>query len=358
MKKTFIIAEAGANHNRDWDMATQLIREASDAGADAVKFQTYSSETLYSRYTPDFAGYKNITKLIKDIELPRSWQKDLKLYCDDLGIEFMSTPFDEKAVEELYELGVKRFKIAGFESTDPRWVKHVATTGLPLIISMGTGANYDTILKIQEWILGPSVINDPKIHLGTFDFSDNPDVTYLHCNSAYPTPFKDINLGNLRYLKRLSENHKWLRNTKIGLSDHTEGILIPPLAVALGAEVIEKHYTLSRTLKGPDHSFAIEPHELRQMVANIRIAEKCLSVKKSVYTESEKEFSKGRRSVVASHKIRKGEVLTENNITTKRPLLENSIPALNYYEVLGMVARKDLQEDEILKSGYILQPKN
>ena len=350
----FIIAEAGANHNRDWDMATQLIREASDAGADAVKFQTYSSETLYSRYTPAFAGYKNITKLIKDIELPRSWQKDLKLYCDDLGIEFMSTPFDEKAVEELYELGVKRFKIAGFESTDPRWVKHVASTGLPLIISMGTGANYDTMLKIQEWILGPSVMNDPKIHLGTFDFSDNPDVTYLHCNSAYPTPFEDINLGNLRYLKGLSDNHKWLRNTKIGLSDHTEGILIPPLAVALGAEVIEKHYTLSRALEGPDHPFAIEPSELKQMVLDIRNTEKCLGTKYGIYTESEKGFSKARRSVVASRDIKKGQTITDKDVTTKRPFLENSISAVDYYEIIGMTSSKDLKEDEILTPGDLV----
>jgi N,N'-diacetyllegionaminate synthase len=358
MKKTFIIAEAGANHNRDWDMACQLIREASDSGADAVKFQTYSSETLYSRYTPDFAGYKDITKLIKDIELPRSWQKDLKLYCDDLGIEFMSTPFDERAVDELYDLGVKRLKIAGFEATDPRWVKYVASTGLPLIISLGTGATHNTMTEVQQWILGPEVMGDPKIHLGTYDFSNNPDVTYLHCNSAYPTPLDDINLGSIKIFKNLSKNHKWLKNTKVGLSDHTTGILIPPLAVAMGASVIEKHYTLSRSLDGPDHTFAIEPNELRQMVSNIRDTERCLGVKNQVYTESEKEFSKGRRSVVASQKIKKGDVLTENNITTKRPLLEDSIPALNYYEVLGMIAKKDLQEDEILKSGYILSSRN
>ena len=122
-KKTFIIAEAGANHNRDFDIAKKLIDSAVDAKCDAVKFQTYSSETLYVKNTPDFAGYKNINKLIKDIELPRHWQKDLKLYCDDEGIEFMSTPFDEKAVDELYEIGVKRLKIAGFEATDPRIVK-------------------------------------------------------------------------------------------------------------------------------------------------------------------------------------------------------------------------------------------
>tara|TARA_R110000824_G_scaffold100221_3_gene238338 strand:+ start:3640 stop:4707 length:1068 start_codon:yes stop_codon:yes gene_type:complete len=343
----FIIAEAGANHNRDWEMATRLIEAAKESGSDAVKFQTYSAETLYSKFTPDFAGYTNITKLIKNIELPRSWQKDLKLYCDDLGIEFMSTPFDERAVEELYELGVKRFKIAGFEATDPRWVKFVASTGLPLVISLGTGANTDTMLETQKCVLGTSITEDPRVHLGTFDFSNNPDVTYLHCNSAYPTPFEDINLGSLQAMRRLSENHKWLKNTKVGLSDHTTGIIVPPLAIALGAKVIEKHYTLSRTLNGPDHSFAIEPQELKEMVDNIRIAEKCMGTKEGVYTRSEKSFSTARRSVVACSSIKKGEMLTELNITTKRPLLDDSVPASNYYDIIGHTAAADIGEDEI-----------
>jgi sialic acid synthase SpsE len=346
--KVFVIAEAGANHNRDWETAKSLVRAAHSAKADAVKFQTYSSNTLYSKYTPPFAGYEDIPKLIRDIELPRSWQRDLKLYCDDLGIEFMSTPFDERAVEELYELGVKRLKIAGFESTDPRWVKHVASTGLPLIISMGTGANYNTMLQIQEWILGPNIMNDPKIHLETFDSSNNQDITYLHCNSAYPTPLEDANLGNLKHLKRLSENHKCLRNTKIGLSDHTEGILVPPLAVALGAQVIEKHYTLSRASVGPDHPFAIEPDELKQMVSNIRCAEQCLGVKEGIYTESEKVLMQARRSVVAARDIAAGEILSRDNITTKRPCLENSIPAIDYFDVLGKRTSKNIKEDTIL----------
>ena len=136
--ETFVIAEAGANHDRNFNQALRLIDVASDAGANAVKFQTYSADTLYSKHTPDFAGYKNITKLIKDIELPREWQKDLKQYCDELDIEFMSTPFDEKAVDELVSLGVKRLKIAGFESTDWRFVDMIASTGLPLIISFVT----------------------------------------------------------------------------------------------------------------------------------------------------------------------------------------------------------------------------
>ena len=157
----FVIAEAGANHNNNFEQAKTLIDIAHTSGADAVKFQTYSSETLYSKHTPDFAGLKNISKLIKDIELPREWQKDLKQYCDSIGIEFMSTPFDELAVRQLVELGVKRLKIAGFESTDPRFVKMVAATKLPIIVSAGIGSNILSIQNIIDWIT--SVNNGPNI---------------------------------------------------------------------------------------------------------------------------------------------------------------------------------------------------
>jgi len=349
--KCFIVAEAGANHDRNESQAFRLIDEAVRAGTDAVKFQTYSSDTLYSKYTPDFAGYSNIPKLIKDIELPRSWQKTLKSYCDDNGIEFMSTPFDERAVDELYKLGVKRFKISGFECTDPRFVKYVASTGLPLIISLGIGTTLDTLFQIQRWILDVDDVED--VHLGTYDFSNNPDITYLHCNNAYPTPFKDINLGTMLDMKNYVKNHKWFVNTKIGLSDHTEGILVPPIAVAMGAKVVEKHYTVDRNLPGPDHSFAIEPDELKQMVENIRIAENVSDRKSNRYTESETGFSMARRSLVVCSDVKSGDILTEDNVTTKRPLLEDSIPAIEYYNMLGKTINVNLKNDEIIKWGMI-----
>tara|TARA_B100000927_G_scaffold239292_1_gene200369 strand:- start:107 stop:700 length:594 start_codon:yes stop_codon:yes gene_type:complete len=197
-------------------------------------------------------------------------------------------------------------------------------------------------------------MSDPRIHLGTMDFKNNPDVTYLHCNSAYPTPYEDINLRNISILKRMSENHKWLKNTKVGLSDHTLGILVPPLAVAMGAQVIEKHYTLNKNLEGPDHPFAIEPDELKQMVLDIRNTEKCLGTKYGIYTESEKNFSKARRSVVASRDIKKGQTITDKDITTKRPFLENSISAVDYYETIGKTSSRDLKEDEILTPGDLV----
>ena len=326
MKPTFIIAEAGANHNRNFDQAIKLIEIAKSSGADAVKFQTYSSETLYSKNTPDFAGYKNLNKLIKDIELPREWQKDLKLYCDMIGIEFMSTPFDEKAVDELFNLGVKRLKIAGFEATDIRFLNIAASTKLPLIISAGIGCSLDFISKIEEVCYSRGC----------------NDLTILHCNNAYPTPQKDINLNTIKDIK------SYYPLVKVGLSDHTMNTLTPSLAVAMGAEVIEKHYTISRQLPGPDHPFALEPHQLKEMIDNIRLTEVSLGRKKEQYTESETNFSKARRSIVAKNYINVGEILTADNITTKRPFLEGNIPASEWENIIGKKSSKDYKPDDFI----------
>ena len=325
---TFVIAEAGANHNRNLDQAKKLIDVAVEAGADAVKFQTYSSNTLYSKNTPNFAGYKDINNLIKSIELPREWQTVLYQYCNDSGIEFMSTPFDEKAVSELVEIGVKRLKIAGFESTDPRFVKMVASSQLPIIVSAGIGSNLNSIQNIIDWIT---------------EVNPNPEITILHCNNAYPTPDSDINLN------RIGEIRKNYKHVKVGLSDHTEGILAPCLAVAKGAVCIEKHFTLSRKLPGPDHPFAIEPKQLAEMIRNIRITEKMCSNTTSLLTDSEKEFEKAMRSVVISREIKSGGILTLDNCTTKRPMLEECIPAAEYYKILGKKVVRDLKEDCLLR---------
>lgn len=333
MKKTFIIAEAGANHNRDFNQALKLIDVAVDAGADVCKFQTYSSETLYSKNTPDFAGHKNIIKLIKDIELPREWQKDLKQYCDENGIEFMSTPFDEQAVDELVNIGVKRLKIAGFESTDYRFVDMVASTGLPIILSLGIGFDIryiDNIFNITS--------------------KYNNNLTLLHCNNAYPTPMEDIHLNTITSLINgfLGE-----RVSAVGLSDHTESTITPALAVAKGATVIEKHYTLDKSLSGPDHSFALEPQQLKQMIYFIREAEKTILPSKidsnNLFTESEKEYSAGMRSVVAKTSIKKGDIFTIDNITTKRPFLEGCIPASKFFNLIGKTSTQSYKYDDFIK---------
>ena len=322
---TFIIAEAGANHNKDFNQALKLIDVAKESGASAVKFQTYSSETLYSKNTPDFAGYKNINQLIKDIELPRKWQKDLKQYCDEIGIEFMSTPFDEQAVDELVGLGVKRLKIAGFESTDWRFVDMVASTGLPLIISLGIGFK-------EEYL---DIINAI-----TRDY--NNDVTLLHCNNAYPTPTSDINLNTIPYLIKNT-------NCKIGLSDHTTSTLTPAIAVAAGATTIEKHFTLDKNLPGPDHAFALEPNQLKEMIDKIAFAEIMMGGIKGEYSKSELNFTKARRSIVAKSNIKVGDLLTVDNITTKRPYLEGNVAASEWFNILGKKSSKNYKPDDFIK---------
>jgi sialic acid synthase SpsE len=322
---TFIIAEAGANHNKNFKQALSLIDVAKEAGANSVKFQTYSSETLYSKNTPDFAGYKNINQLIKDIELPREWQKDLKQYCDGKDIEFMSTPFDEKAVNELVNLGVKRLKIAGFESTDFRFIDMVASSKLPLIISLGIGFQMNYLCKI-------------------FDIASKygNELSFMYCNNAYPTPIEDVGIAIVKQLS-LDMRYNW------GLSDHTESTLTPSLAVAAGATIIEKHFTLSKYLPGPDHSFALEPNELKEMIQYVRFAEKSLlKISSNSISNSEQPFQQAMRSVVAKKSIKKGDIFTIDNITTKRPFLKNNIPASEFEWTLGKTANKEYNEDDFI----------
>ena len=322
---TFIIAEAGANHNRNFNQALSLIDVAVESGANACKFQTYSSETLYSKNTPNFAGYKNINRLIKDIELPREWQKYLKQYCDEKGIEFMSTPFDEKAVDELVGLGVKRLKISGFESTDFRFVDMVASSKLPLIISLGIGFKINYLGKIFE--IAEKYGNE---------------LSFLHCNNAYPTPIEDVGINIIKQLSQ-DTRYKW------GLSDHTESPFTPALAVAAGATIIEKHFTLSKKLPGPDHPFALEPKELSEMVKYIRFAEKSIQRQTSDgVSDSEQPFIGAMRSVVAKKSIIKGEILTLDNITTKRPFLEGNISASDFRWTLGTKASKNYKFDDFI----------
>ena len=323
---TFVIAEAGANHNRDFNQALKLIDVAKESGASAVKFQTYSSETLYSKNTPDFAGYKNINQLIKNIELPREWQKDLKQYCDEQSIEFMSTPFDEQAVDELVNLGVKKLKIAGFESTDWRFVDMVASTGLPLIISIGIGFNLREIGYILDIVE-----------------KYGNDLTLLHCNNAYPTPIKDINLNSMKALQDFKNVNS------IGLSDHTMSTLTPALAVAAGATTIEKHFTLDKKLPGPDHAFALEPDQLKEMIDEIIMTEIMMGSIKDGYSESELNFTKARRSIVAKSNIKIGDILTIDNITTKRPYLEDNVAASEWFNILGKKSNQNYNTDDFIK---------
>ena len=223
----------------------------------------------------------------------------------------------------MVDIGVKRIKIAGFEATDPRFVSMVSETGLPVIMSAGIGSSIKTIDKMMNICYKNGV----------------KDITILHCNNAYPTPQREINLETITALKNV------FPRTPVGLSD-------PAMAVCLGASTIEKHYTLSKRLPGPDHSFALEPDELKEMIDNIKTAEESMGVKKE-YSKSENENKKAMRSVVARREIKSGETLTTDNITTKRPMLEDSIPASEYYKMLGRKAATDIGEDSLLKRGML-----
>ncbi len=327
MNKTLIISEAGANHNQDFDTAKKLINVAAKAGSDICKFQTYTAEKLFSSKAKAVNGYNNIHKIFKKMELKRNWQKDLKLYCEDQGIEFMSTPFDEEAVDELYSLGVKRFKISGFESTDLRFIKYVASTKKPLIISAGLGTDINFINEIL------SVCNEVK----------NYDITILHCNNAYPTPLVDTNLLTI---PEIIKKYK----ISVGFSDHTEGITAPVVAVSLGATVIEKHFTLSRKQKGLDHFFALEPIQLEKMIKKIRETELMLHMKKGI-SESETKNIEGQRSLVAKINLKKGDTLTTENITTKRPYYSGAVHAKDYFNVTN---NKYKLKRNVLKDDFIL----
>ena len=328
--KTFVIAEAGANHDRKFKQALRLIDVAAEAGASAVKVQTYSSNNLYAKNTPNFAGYENINKLISEIELPREWQADLKQYCDEKHIEFMSTPFDEQAVDELYNLGVKRIKIAGFEATDPRIVRYAASTKLPLIVTAGIGVDLVWIQKIIDWVVMENT---------------SPDITFLHGNNAYPTPFSDVCLKQIENIK----NMNYSQDIAVGISDHSIGTLVPPIAVALGATTVEKHFTLSRFLPGPDHAaHALEPNELKQMVSDIINVEQSLTHRKHSISQSEKQYRNALRSVVTVEPMQAGDVITLEKITTKRPAISNHIPASDYYDIVGKRLTRDVGADCIL----------
>ena len=321
--KTFVIAEAGSNHNQDFGMAIELIDVAADAKADAVKFQTYSAETLYSKRTPEFSYLKgqNVYDLVKSIELPRDWQQELAEYADKKGIIFLSTPFDYAAVDELDEIGVPAFKFASPEIVDLELLKYTASKQKKMIISTGM-ANLDDIEDAVNTVR--SVGND--------------DMVLLHCNSLYPTPPEVVNL-------RAMETMREAFNLPVGFSDHTLGIHISLAAVAMGACVIEKHFTLDRSLNGPDHSFAIEPDELKEMVRCIREIDnaKGSGIKERSDLEGEMCLKAG-RSIHAKVDIQKGIKITKEMLVVKRP--GYGIKPKFIDTVVGREAMKDIKEDE------------
>ena len=326
----YVIAEAGANHNRDLDTARRLIDVAVEAGADAVKFQTYTGSDLYSTKTPRFdylgaMGERPIHELLDDLALPREWQPILAEHARSQGIEFLSSPFDRAAVDELDAIGVAAFKIASFELVDLPLIEYTASKGRPIIFSTGM-ANLGEIEEALAVARGA----------GADQFC------LLQCASLYPAPPHVMNLRALATMRAAFD-------VPIGLSDHTLGIHIAPAAVALGAELVEKHFTLDRTSPGPDHPFAIEPDELRQLVHDIREVEAALGDGRKTGPsdeEAEEMYAKARRSLVAACDIATGTAITREMLTVKRPGF--GIKPRFLEAVVGRVASTDIEADEVI----------
>jgi sialic acid synthase SpsE len=325
----FVIAEAGANHNRDLAMGKALIDVAAEAGADAVKFQTYSAETLYSKHTPRFSYLEGVSAketwdLIKEIELPREWQADLAAHAARRGIRFLSTPFDHRAVDELAALGVPAFKIASFEIVDLPLIGHAAARGRPMILSTGL-ASYEDIADA----------------LGACAAAGNREVALLQCASLYPAPPARMNLRAMATMRQAF-------GVPVGLSDHSLGIHVAVAAAGLGASIVEKHFTLDRGLPGPDHPFAIEPGELRDMVRQIREVEAALGdgLKLGPAPEEMEMHDKARRSLVAARAIPRGTVIDRSMIAIKRPGFGIRPKFIDL--VVGRTARVDVAEDAVL----------
>ena len=325
----FVIAEAGANHNRDLAMGVELIDVAAEAGADAVKFQTYSAETLYSKHTPRFSYLEGVSDketwdLIKEIELPREWQADLAAHAARRGIRFLSTPFDYRAVDELAALGVPAYKIASFEIVDLPLIGYAAARGRPMILSTGL-ATYEDIADA----------------LGACAAAGNREVVLLQCASLYPAPPARMNLRAMATMRQAF-------GVPVGLSDHSLGIHVAVAAAGLGAAIVEKHFTLDRTLPGPDHPFAIEPGELRDMVRQIHEVEAALGdgLKLGPAPEEREMHEKARRSLVAARPIPRGTTIERAMIIIKRPGFGIRPKFVDL--IVGRVARVDIAEDAVL----------
>jgi N,N'-diacetyllegionaminate synthase len=330
--KTFIIAEAGVNHNGSLEMAFQLVDAAAAAGADAVKFQTFKAEKVIAANAPK-AGYQKETtgsdesqlEMVKKLELDETAHTKLYQYCQHKGIQFLSTPFDLESIDLLNRLGLEIFKIPSGEITNLPYLRKLGALKKRLILSTG-------MADLGEIDVALEVLTESGTLLES--------ITVLHCNTEYPTPFKDVNLRAMLTIGRAF-------GVAVGYSDHTPGSEVAVAAVALGAAVLEKHFTLDRNLPGPDHKASLEPDDLKAMVQAIRNIEKALGngVKRPSPSEV-KNKSIARKSLVATQPIKKGELFSADNITAKRPGV--GISPMRWDEVLGQVAQKDYEKDDLI----------
>ena len=334
MKKVIIIAEAGVNHNADINMAKQLIDAAAESGADYVKFQTAiphlvvtKKGTMADYQIQNIAKKESQLEMTKKIHLPLSDFEYLAKYAQEKKIKFASTPFDLLSVDFLNKLNMDFFKVPSGEITNYPYLVKIAKIGIPIILSTGMA----TIAEIKDAV---KVLTDHGV--------SKDKITILHCNTEYPTPMEDVNLKAMLHIQRELE-------VSVGYSDHTLGIEVPIAAVALGATVIEKHFTLDKTLPGPDHKASLEPDELKAMVTAIRNIEKAMggSGLKEVSASEEKNKPIARRSIVAATNIAKGDIFTVENLIVKRP--GTGISPMLWNEVIGKKAKKNFQEDDLIE---------
>lgn len=328
-----IIAEAGVNHNGDYDRAVAMIHAAKAAGADYVKFQTAVPELVISSVAPKAEYQKETTgaeesqlEMCRKIHLRLEDYAPLAEICREVGIGFMSTPFDLVSIDCLAPLGMDYWKIPSGEITNLPYLRKIARKGGKVILSTGMS-------ELCEVEAALEVLEDNGI--------GRADVALLHCNTQYPTPMCDV---NLRAMEQLAALHPGA----VGYSDHTVGIEVPVAAVAMGARIIEKHFTLDRNLPGPDHKASLEPAELASMVSAIRNIELAIGSGEKHVSDSERpNIVVARKSIVAATDIRKGDLLTENNITVKRP--GNGISPMKWDSVLGTAATRDFRADELIE---------
>ncbi len=331
--KVIIIAEAGVNHNGDFEKAKKLVDVASDAGVDFVKFQTFQAEKLVTK-SADRAEYQNQNtadgdsqfEMLKKLELSVEQHHKLIDYCQEKNIQFFSTGFDLESLEFLQQLGLKLAKIPSGEITNLPYLQKIAQLFDEVILSTG-------MADMEEIQSAVNVLLDNGLK--------KENLTILHCNTEYPTPMEDVNLKAMLYIQNEL-------GVKVGYSDHTLGIEVPIAAVALGATVIEKHFTLDRNLPGPDHKASLEPNELKAMVSGIRNIEKAITgsgIKEPSPSEI-KNKPVARKSIVAKTSIKKGEFFTTDNLTVKRPA--TGISPMKWNEIVGTIAQRDYQEDELI----------
>ena len=326
----YIIAEAGVNHNGSLELAFRMVDAAKRAGVDCIKFQTFKSEKLVSHnaqkadYQKSSTGDGSQIDMLKKLELSYDEFLELKTYCDKMDICFLSTPFDFESIEFLNSIDMPFWKIPSGEVTNLPYLVALARTGKPVVMSTG-------MCNIEEIEAAIKVLRD----------NGTKEIKLLHCNTEYPTPFEDVNLRAMQTMRDQFE-------VEVGYSDHTRGIEVPIAAVALGATVIEKHFTLDRNMEGPDHKASLEPDELAAMVASIRNIEKALGSRDKTPTPSEiKNKAVARKSIVAKFDIKAGEKFTEENITVKRP--GTGISPMRWYDILGNSAIRDFHEDELIE---------